>query len=109
MPISLRVQRMKGKQSFRSLAILIGLVASFCCCCCCLFVIFFNVTLFISQVVVLIDTSGSMVSSMDELKRELVALVWDQIRHQTTKYVNKTDDRVTHVKKTSSGIVLIGM
>ena len=101
MPISLRVQRMKGKQSFRSLAILIGLVASFCCCCCCccLFVIFFNVTLFISQVVVLIDTSGSMVSSMDELKRELVALVWDQIRHQATKYVNKTDDRVTHVEK----------
>ena len=107
MPISLRVQRIKGKQSFRSLAILIGLVTSFCCCC--LFVIFFNVTLFISQVVVLIDTSGSMVSSMDELKRELVALVWDQIRHLATKYVNKTDDRVTHVKKTSSGIVLIGM
>lgn len=47
----------------------------------------------------LIDTSGSMVSSMDELKRELVALVWDQIRHQATKYVNKTDDRVTYVKK----------
>ena len=47
----------------------------------------------------MIDTSGSMVSSMDELKRELVALVWDQIRQQATKYVNKTDDRVTHVKK----------
>lgn len=38
------------------------------------------------NVVVLIDTSGSMVSSMDELKRELVALVWDQIRHQATKF-----------------------
>jgi len=38
------------------------------------------------NVVVLIDTSGSMVSSMDELKRELAALVWDQIRHQATKF-----------------------
>ena len=37
------------------------------------------------QVAILIDTSGSMVSSMDELKRELAALVWDQIRHQATK------------------------
>lgn len=38
------------------------------------------------NVVVLIDTSGSMVSSMDELKREVAALVWDQIRHQATKF-----------------------
>ncbi|XP_078347349.1 von Willebrand factor A domain-containing protein 3A-like isoform X3 [Oculina patagonica] len=38
------------------------------------------------KVVVLIDTSGSMVSSMDELKRELAALVWDQIRHHATKF-----------------------
>lgn len=38
------------------------------------------------HVIVLIDTSGSMVSSMDELKRELAALVWDQIRHQATKF-----------------------
>lgn len=38
------------------------------------------------HVIVLIDTSGSMVSSMEELKRELAALVWDQIRHQATKF-----------------------
>lgn len=38
------------------------------------------------NVAILIDTSGSMVSSMDELKRELAALVWDQIRHQATKF-----------------------
>ena len=30
------------------------------------------------QVIVLIDTSGSMESSMDELRKELTSLIWDQ-------------------------------
>ncbi|KXJ28494.1 von Willebrand factor A domain-containing protein 3A [Exaiptasia diaphana] len=38
------------------------------------------------KVTVLIDTSGSMVTSMDELKRELAALIWDQIRNKATKF-----------------------
>ena len=31
------------------------------------------------NVIVLIDTSGSMQSSMEELKRELASLVWEQL------------------------------
>ena len=37
------------------------------------------------QVVVLVDTSGSMVSHMEELKREMVALIWDQFMRENIR------------------------
>ena len=34
----------------------------------------------------LVDTSGSMVTHMDELKREMVALIWDQFKRENIRY-----------------------
>jgi hypothetical protein len=36
--------------------------------------------------VFLIDTSGSMEERMDELKKELVALVWEQLHKHRVRY-----------------------
>ncbi|XP_048575749.1 von Willebrand factor A domain-containing protein 3A isoform X2 [Nematostella vectensis] len=38
------------------------------------------------KVIILIDISGSMVASMEELKRELSALIWDQIRKTASMF-----------------------
>jgi len=38
--------------------------------------------------VFLIDTSGSMEERMEELKKELVALVWEQLHKHHIKYVS---------------------
>ncbi|XP_038067534.1 von Willebrand factor A domain-containing protein 3A-like isoform X2 [Patiria miniata] len=38
------------------------------------------------KVIVLVDTSGSMVSHMEELKRELVALIWDQFQRENISF-----------------------
>ncbi|XP_006823607.1 von Willebrand factor A domain-containing protein 3A-like [Saccoglossus kowalevskii] len=38
------------------------------------------------RVVVLVDTSGSMVSHMEELVRELVSLIWDQFQRENIKF-----------------------
>ncbi|XP_033630517.1 von Willebrand factor A domain-containing protein 3A-like isoform X3 [Asterias rubens] len=38
------------------------------------------------KVVVLVDTSGSMVSHMEELKREMVALIWDQFQRENISF-----------------------
>ena len=39
------------------------------------------------QVVVLIDTSGSMQASMDELRKELTSLIWEQFHKNQVKCV----------------------
>lgn len=39
------------------------------------------------KVVVLVDTSGSMMPHMEELKSELVSLIWEQLFHHRVKYV----------------------
>ncbi|GFR86394.1 von Willebrand factor A domain-containing protein 3A [Elysia marginata] len=38
------------------------------------------------QVAILVDTSGSMEPRMDELKKEMAALVWDQLHKQGSKF-----------------------
>ena len=39
------------------------------------------------QVIVLIDTSGSMQASMDELRKELTSLIWEQFHKNQVKCV----------------------
>lgn len=46
-------------------------------------------TLTHKKVVVLVDTSGSMESRMNDLKKELAALIWDQIYKQEIRYEDK--------------------
>ncbi|XP_071962568.1 von Willebrand factor A domain-containing protein 3A-like isoform X2 [Antedon mediterranea] len=38
------------------------------------------------KVVILVDTSGSMVYHMDELKRELIALIWEQLKKENISF-----------------------
>lgn len=38
------------------------------------------------RVIVLVDTSGSMVNHMEELKRDLVALIWDQFKRENVSF-----------------------
>ncbi|XP_071488383.1 von Willebrand factor A domain-containing protein 3A-like [Diadema antillarum] len=38
------------------------------------------------KVIVLVDTSGSMVSHMEDLKRDLVALIWDQFKREHVSF-----------------------
>jgi len=38
------------------------------------------------KIVLLLDTSGSMDPYMDELKKELASLIWDQLQRHGIKY-----------------------
>lgn len=45
-------------------------------------------TILHKKVVILVDTSGSMEQYMNELKKELAALIWDQLYRLGARYCN---------------------
>lgn len=45
-------------------------------------------TILHKTVVILVDTSGSMEQYMNELKKELAALIWDQLYRLGARYCN---------------------